>query len=323
MRLWPLPIAYALIATVKCEYLMASVALSLVVATRGRVTPFQALFESLEAQSFRSFEVVVVDQNADLKAGLPAEEGWSFPITHLRAPTDKGLSRARNAGLSVASGAVILFPDDDCWYPPHFLAYAMARMDELGADVMAGRAADATGRDINGRFAKQVCPIDRGNVWITGIEWVVFFKRAVLETVGGYDPDIGVGATTPWQACEGQDIMLRTLKAGYVCWFDPSIFGHHAELDINEPAMIPKSRGYARGFGYVLRLHGFPRRDAVKWIVRPMLRGALSLLKGQRHLCVYFAGIALGRLEGWRMNVDLTQRSRGRAAPDAAIPTRP
>ncbi len=289
--------------------------LSLVVATRGRARPFEALFASLEAQTCRSFEVIVVDQNADARVGEPEREGWSFPLTHLRTPGESGLSRARNSGLARAGGSVVLFPDDDCWYPPHVLAHALATMEARGADVLAGRAADETGRDINGRFAKVATPIDRSNVFITGIEWVVFFKRAALDTVGGYDVGIGVGAATPWQACEGQDIMLRALAAGAACVFDPSVYGHHAELDIAAPAMLRKGRGYARGLGYVLRRHGYPSSALASWVVRPLMRAGIALLRGDRRRCAYYRAVAIGRYEGWRMARPEAGRSPARASP--------
>ena len=275
--------------------------LSLVVATRGRAEPFETLFASLEAQRYRSFEVVVVDQNVDDRVGRPEQEGWSFPIVHCRTPTESGASRARNTGFAAARGAIVLFPDDDCWYPADFLGHALARMEIFEADVLAGRAADATGRDINGRFEQQVTRIARDNVFTTGIEWVVFFRRAVLEATGGYDPDIGVGAATPWQSCEAQDIMLRALKQGFACVFDPSVFGHHAELDIEDPGMMRKGRAYARGLGYVLRLHDYPAAAAANWVLRPTVRAVLSLLKGNGRLFGYYRNVALGRLEGWRM----------------------
>ena len=292
--------------------------LSLVVATRGRADPFATLFESLAAQTFTNLEVIVVDQNVDDRVGAPDRDGWSFPILHLRTPTESGASRARNAGLACARGAIVLFPDDDCWYPPTFLAHALERMGTHRADILAGRAADpATGRDINGRFEQAVTTIDRANVWTTGIEWVVFFKRAVLEAVGGYDPAIGVGAATPWQSCEAQDIMLRALARGYFCVFDPSVYGHHAELDIRDASMLRKGRAYARGLGHVLRLHHYPTTTAASWILRPGVRAALSLMRGDRTLVAYYRNVALGRLEGWRGRVP-EQRAPlgvGRAAP--------
>ena len=273
--------------------------LSLVVATRGRAAPFAALFESLEAQTFKTFEVVVVDQNADERAGTPEHEPWSFPIRHLRTPHEAGASRARNTGLAQATGTHVLFPDDDCWYPPNFLAHALARMEAHGAEVLTGRAADpATGRDINGRFEQAVTRIDRDNVWTTGIEWMVLFKREVLDALRGYDIGIGIGAATPWQSCEAQDIVLRALDAGFVCVFDPSVFGHHAELDIRDPSMLRKGRA-----GHVLRAHRYPTRAAVSWVLRPSARALLSLAKGDTTLFAYYRNVALGRLEGWRGRV--------------------
>ncbi len=274
--------------------------LSLIVATRGRASPFHQLFESLEAQSYRDFEVVVVDQNGDERVTpFFAERRWSFPVRHLRTPEDAGLSRGRNAGLPHARGAIILFPDDDCWYPPAFLSLAVERMGALRADVLAGRAADETGRDINGRFETAAQPITRANVWTTGIEWVVFFRRAVLDAVGGYDVGVGVGAATPWQACEGQDIMLRALGRGFACFYDPALYGHHAELAIEDRSMLRKGRAYGRGLGHVLRRHGYGAAAAAGWIARPMARAALALARGRTRQTRYYANVALGRAEGW------------------------
>lgn len=277
--------------------------LSLIVATKGRASPFGDLFASLEAQDFRDFEVIVVDQNADDRVGTPETEGWSFPVLHLRTPRESGASHGRNTGFARARGSVILFPDDDCWYDPGFLSDALRRMGELEADVLSGRAADASGRDINGRYLQARTTIARANVWTAGIEWVVFFRREVFAMLDGFDPGIGIGAETPWQSCEAQDIMLRAIGAGYRCVFDPAVFGHHAELDIRSPAMLRKGRAYARGFGFVLRRHRYPLPQVANWLLRPAIRGVLSGLKGDRTLAAYYGNVLAGRFEGWRMRV--------------------
>ena len=233
--------------------------MSLIVATKGRSAPFRDLFGSLEAQTFRDFEVIVVDQNADGRLGSPDREGWGFPLLHLRTPHESGASRGRNAGFARANGSIILFPDDDCWYDAGFLADAMRRMTELGADVLSGRAADAAGRDINGRYMQARTTITRDNVWTAGIEWVIFFKREVFETLGRVrSRHRDRGRRRRGQSCEAQDIMLRALETGLHCVFDPAVYGHHAELDIRSPAMLRKGRAYARGFGYVLRQASLP-----------------------------------------------------------------
>ena len=184
-------------------------------------------------------------------------------------------------------------------------------MERHGADVLAGRAVDSEGRSINGRFEEEVTQIDRDNVWTTGIEWVVFFQRDVLTMTSGYDVDIGIGAATPWQSCEAQDIMLRAVRAGYSCVFDPDVFGHHAELDIRSAAMRNKGRAYARGFGFVLRRHRYSTLSAANWIARPLVRAGQALLHADLPGAGYYVNVALGRFEGWRMRVIASGRGTG------------
>jgi len=273
---------------------------SLVVSTKGRAKELETLLVSLKAQSFRDFDVLVVDQNPDERLQAALAEDWGFPLRRLHRPSNSGASRGRNVGWRESGAEFILFPDDDCWYPAGFLAYAAQRLAETGADVLSGRAADAQGRSINGRFETLAQRVGRNRVWTTQIEWVAVFRRSLLQTLDGYDPDLGVGSATPWQACEAQDIVLRALKAGAVCWYDPDLFGHHAELETVHPdaAMIRKGRAYGRGMGYVLRQHGWGWGARLYWVARPAARSALNLLRRNLPAAHYAQQAALGRLEG-------------------------
>ena len=214
----------------------------------------------------------------------------------------RGACRARNSGWRETRGEVLLFPDDDCWYPPGFLASGLRRMMESEAQVVTGRAADGSGRSINGRFEAQLCEVTPEMVWTTSIEWVAFFKRSVLETLGGFDENIGIGAPTPWQSCESQDIVLRALEGSFCCVYDPQLFGHHAELNITEPdeAQILKGRAYARGMGWVLRKHHVSWLKRAYWAARPVIKSAFSAIRGRMSAARYFYGVALGRWEGAR-----------------------
>jgi glycosyltransferase involved in cell wall biosynthesis len=281
-----------------------TVKISLVVATLGRTVQLDRLFESLARQDFADFEVIVVDQNPDDRLEYLFKHGWPFPLSRIHTPSARGLSRARNAGWKLAKGELVIFPDDDCWYPPWLLSRGMKLLAASNAEVLTGRAADEAGRDINGRYSKAPHRIDRSNVWISGIEWVMLFKKSALQAVGGFDEEIGVGASTPWQACEGQDILLRILDKGLTCHFDPTFFGHHMEFDQLAPqAMQVKGREYGRGLGYVLRVHHYGWLSAAWWIGRPLVRVVLSILRGDVEKCRYFFNIALGRLEGYMRHV--------------------
>ncbi len=277
--------------------------LSLIVSTLGRSSELSILFDSLARQTFQDFDVVVVDQNADSRvADFLAAGTWPFPVDRIATPDQRGLSRGRNVGWRSSSGEFCLFPDDDCWYPEEFLARSLGVIDQQGADLVTGRAVDAeTLRPINGRFEPIAQSINRENVWTTQIEWTVTFKRHVLESLNGYDDSIGVGATTPWQACEGQDITLRAIESGFKAWYDPALFAHHAELDTRSPdvGMRRKGRGYGRGLGYVLRRNGYGPQHGLYWVARPSANAALNLARGRVKRSAYLALVALGRAEGY------------------------
>lgn len=276
------------------------VRLSLVVATLGRTAEVARLLHSLAAQSLTDFEVVVVDQNDDDRLVPFLTGSWPFPLRRLHTPGERGASRARNRGWRTTGGAVVLFPDDDCWYPADFLAGALATMDRLDAGILSGRPADENGRTINGRFEADQQRIDLDTVWTTAIEWIVFFRRPVLDTVNGFDDDIGIGAATPWQSCEIQDIIIRAIGAGFSCWYDPTVVGHHAEMVAGRPdaRLVQKARGYARGLGFVLRLHEYSAARRGAWVVRPLVRGLVELARGRGYMLHYYAQTSLGRLEG-------------------------
>lgn len=279
--------------------------ISLVISTKGRTAQLKRLLDTLSSQDYRNVEVLIVDQNDDDRLADLASRVWPFPLNRIHRPNERGLSRGRNVGWRAAKGELVIFPDDDCWYPPSFLSYAANELITLDAGILTGRAADESGRSINGRYLKNCQRVDRSNVWIAGIEWVMLFRKSIIAELQGFNENIGVGADTPWQACEGQDLLLRALDAGHVVYFDPALFGHHEELDTQAPdaAMIRKGRAYGRGLGYVLRIHEFSKMAALSWILRPLLNSGFSLLKGNIRRCSYLLHVSVGRLEGYRARI--------------------
>lgn len=276
--------------------------LSLVVATLDRFWQLERLLKSLASQSFRDFDVIIVDQNDKLDlCDLTAQARWPFPIRRIATPGDRGASVARNVGWREATGQILVFPDDDAWYPPHFLQFGLERLTALGADLLTGRSTDESGRSINGRYAPSAGPITRGSVWIKQIEWMTFIHRALMVRLGGYDDKTGIGSASPWQAAEGPDLILRALAIGACCHYDPDLTGYHDELETHPPdeAIIAKGRGYGRGMGYVLRKHDKSIATLVYWLARPLAGLVLSAASGQWPRARYFASMVVGRAEGW------------------------
>ena len=274
-----------------------------IVTSVGRPRRLARLLASLDAQTYRNFRVTVVDQSPEGRlAELCGPSTRAYPIDYVSRPGERGASRGRNVGLARSDDEYVVFPDDDCWYPPGFLARAAAALDaDPTLAGISGRPVDASGRTINGRFEPLPCRVDRCTVWTTQIEWLGVYRRAPLAAVGGFDERLGVGAATRWQSSEAQDVVLRLLERGHALRYDPHLTGFHNELDVTSPDAAARSKGrrYARGMGRTLALHGYGALDAAKWVARPAALAAAYAAVLLPRRSAYYGGIAAGRLEGY------------------------
>ncbi len=273
---------------------------SLVVSTKGRQHQLVQLLDSLDRQTFKDFELIIVEQNEKGLVAPLLKKQRKFAIRHIHTPSEQGLSRGRNRGIAEARGEVLLFPDDDCWYPKRFIEDGLRIMFERKLDALTGRPTNEKGEPIQGRFETEAQWITPTNVWTTQIEWDAFWRRDLLIELAGYDEVIGVGAPSPWQSAEGQDLMLRALKKGARCWYDPSINAHDAGVDRRraDAATIAKARAYGRGMGYVLRKQRLGAGVSTYLFSRAIGGAMVAAITGRRRLALFHAATALGRLEG-------------------------
>jgi glycosyltransferase involved in cell wall biosynthesis len=99
--------------------------LSVVIASKDRARYIERALASLANQiGAPSFEVIVVDNNStdDTKAVVEAAHAHSpFPVTYLFEP-EPNRGKARNRGIAIAAGYIVLFIDDDIQAPPGLLA---------------------------------------------------------------------------------------------------------------------------------------------------------------------------------------------------------
>lgn len=84
---------------------------SVIIPTYERHHQMDDLFQCLQKQIERDFEVVIIDQSADPRPVSSKDCG--FPCVYLHSPV-KGAVRARNTGAMLAQGRILAFIDDDC-----------------------------------------------------------------------------------------------------------------------------------------------------------------------------------------------------------------
>jgi glycosyltransferase involved in cell wall biosynthesis len=269
---------------------------SLIVCTVDRTTPLERLLRSLALQTDRAFEVVLVDQNQDDRLhGLVESFGKVMAIVHVKAA--RGLSLARNKGLSVARGDVIAFPDDDCHYPRSLIEQVRKRFAASPEiDVLTGRTTDTEGNESLSTFLEQDSEIDRWNVWQCGNSNTVFVRRSVTEAGLRFNEELGVGAASPFQSGEETAFLLDAMAKGSRGRFYRDIVVYHDQVGETDAL---RARKYARGFGRILALYDYPRAYLARSLVRPTLRAALGLASLNLRLARYKMLWALGVYEGY------------------------
>ena len=99
--------------------------ISVIIATKDRASYLARACASLEAQiNAPSFELIVVDNGSsdNTKAVAEAQAARAtYPVQYVFEP-EPNRGKARNRGVAVATGYLVLFIDDDVQLPPGFLA---------------------------------------------------------------------------------------------------------------------------------------------------------------------------------------------------------
>ena len=92
---------------------------------------------SVVQQSYKELEIIVVDDGSTDNSPQICDN-WSVKDgrVHVIHKENGGLSDARNAGLSVATGSYISFVDSDDWLKPQFIETLMRTLKENNADIV-------------------------------------------------------------------------------------------------------------------------------------------------------------------------------------------
>jgi glycosyltransferase involved in cell wall biosynthesis len=271
---------------------------TLIIATLGRTIELETLLASLAAQEYPGLDCIVVDQNPDdrLKELL---NRWHdvLPIRRLRSAP--GLSRARNIGLLDATGDVVGFPDDDCWYPPALLPQVARWLDEHSEfGILTVGAQDQNGVSSGNRWVRDQCEIRPINAFRTTFSSTIFVRRSAAMQASRFDERLGVGSGTRYACGEETDYILNLIRDGERGFFDRTLHIGHPKRDMLSGEINDKrAAAYGSGMGHVLRKHSMGLLG-FGFVAYDLLRSALVAVKGDfkaSALCVHHAfGVATG-----------------------------
>jgi len=256
--------------------------ISLVLATLGRDCEVLDFLKSLLFQTYKNFELIVIDQNRDGKIDTILESYQALmDIKHIKVDFT-GNARARDYGIGLAQGRIVAFPDDDCAYDKDVLEKVVVefkRREDL-AILVAGSYDFSTTRFSIGVNSHKAGYFNRFRMM--GVEFTQFFDlQRVDRRQFHLDHDFGIGSK--YSGAEGFELLYRLLRAGGNAFYTPEIKIFHANKDhykLGTARMLMYSTGigaYIRKFTnqhdlficyYIVR----------KMFVAPVLKMALALI---------------------------------------------
>jgi len=189
----------------------ASPAVSVVMAVfNPHPTYFRQAVESVLAQTFRDFELIVIEDPSPRSAAALLEGIADNRLRLHVNETRLGLTRSLNLGVSLARAPLIARLDGDDLCAPDRLARQVAFLDEHPEiDVYGSRITiiDAAGRP----FARRLLPLDHDEISAALRRFncishpAVMVRKAAMQRAGGYDPA---------EPIDDYDLWCRMLKHG-------------------------------------------------------------------------------------------------------------
>lgn len=249
---------------------------SVIIAAYHSADLLPRCLDSLEAQVFRDFEAIVVNSSPEART---AEVMSRHPRIRFRQHPERLLPHAaRNVGVSLAHGRLLVFTDADCRAEPDWLA-ALIACHAAGHELVGGgietSAAAAISRAIHllkysswlrGRPAGPLELAATGNMLVSRDAW---------ERAGPFDGSLYAGDSL---------LCMRARRAGIIPWFEPRA------VVIDQDEALPRGffrERFRRGreFGAMrARFEGWPRpRLLLRTVLAPL--AVLSALSRMAAAC--------------------------------------
>jgi cellulose synthase/poly-beta-1,6-N-acetylglucosamine synthase-like glycosyltransferase len=257
---------------------------SVIIPTYNRAELLLEALESVFAQDFKNFEVIVVDDgSSDNTARVVA--GFGNRLKFLKQP-NLGPGAARNLGASQATGDYLAFLDsDDVWFPWSLEKYA---------GIVSGKPAFVAGKPFRFGDAKQLADAREQPVttksftdyYTSGDEWrwwgvsSFVIRRDAFDAIGGFTAKPING--------EDADLAMRLGVAGeFVQVVSPPTFGYR-EHPVSAMKVMEKTLAGAR---HLISMEksgcypgGLPRtRERWRILTRHLRPVAMDCIKQKRH----------------------------------------
>ena len=221
---------------------------SIVIPVFNRPDEVEELLRSLVNQSFRDFEVIIVEDGSSIPCGQVVQQFSETLPTHYYIIENSGPAGARNFGMTKAQGDYIIFFDSDCLIPQGYFEAVEQALQETQADAFGGP--------------------DRAHPSFTPVQKAINYSMTSFFTTGGirggkqkmdkFYPrsfNMGIrrevinqlGGFSKMRFGEDIDLSIRIVKGGHKsCLFSKAWVYHKRRTDLKKFFKQVNNSGIAR-----------------------------------------------------------------------------
>ena len=206
--------------------------LSVLLCTRNRGDKIRNAVNSILANTFKDFELLIVDQSTDDKTQSVIKSYSDSRIRYVRTNT-VGLARARNIAIRESKTEIVVFTDDDCICDKGWLESIMAEYSKDHSIMGVYGRVLSYGEKKAGMFCQCIIDsIERKVVNTPIIPYDILghgnnmsFRKEVFRKAGLYIESLGAG--TWMKGGEDTDMIYRALRHKIKFCYSPEPLVYH------------------------------------------------------------------------------------------------
>jgi len=237
--------------------------------------------DSVLAQTFQDFEILVVDDGSTDAETQAIVAGFSRPKTRVVRIAHAGLASARNAGIAAARGDVLCALDADDRLDPTYFQKALAVLDR-DPSVTFVSAWLRTFGDESWDWTPSRCDLP-ALLWEDTVLTAALVRRDAVAAVGGYD------AAMPVQGDEDWDLWLTLVERGHRGVILPEVLFHYRRRAGSMATVCWHGEGHVPLARYRVAKHADSYRERLAEVLLHQDEDTASLLRRNDELERYIA----------------------------------
>lgn len=201
---------------------------SILVPTLGtRLEELTVLFDSLAKQTNMSFEMILVSQGNHETIELLLNN-YSFSYKQIKIHK-KGLSHARNVGMTYVTGDIVLLSDDDAWYPEGAIEIILRNFNSNEFDVICFEIFDPISQKYYKNYKTHKKNVAKRQILKKSSIEICFNLSKIKKENLIFDENFGLG--TKYTSGEENLLLDKLRKQGFIIKYIDEIIVYHRKKE--------------------------------------------------------------------------------------------